>query len=208
MRHYAHLTCTAPVREVQDEHGALAANDRRLAGGDPGPDALGPHEAEFVRELDGFYLATVNADGWPYIQYKGGPPGFVHVLDEHTLALADVRGNRQYLSAGNLRTSDKVALFFMRYATRKRLKVLGRARSVRLADEPELAARLGDVVTDGVVERLLVIDVEGLDWNCPQHITPRFTLEEIEQGVAGLQERIEELERENRRLRVAVGSGS
>ncbi|WP_433802087.1 pyridoxamine 5'-phosphate oxidase family protein [Actinomycetospora sp. CA-084318] len=207
MSRYAHLTCTAPVREVQDEHGSLAANDRRLAGGDTGPDALGPVETEFVTGLDGFYLGTVNADGWPYIQYKGGPPGFVHVLDEHTLALADVRGNRQYLSAGNLRTDDRVALFFMRYATRTRLKVLGRARSVRIDEAPELAARLADLRTDGAVERLLVVDVEGLAWNCPQHITPRFTVEEIEQGVAGLQARIEELERENRRLRAVSASG-
>ena len=201
MSRFAHLTYTAPVREVQQELGSLAANDRRLAGGDPGPDLLGPAEQEFVTELDGFYLATVNADGWPYIQYRGGPPGFVHVLDEHTLALADVRGNRQYLSAGNLRTNDKVAVFFMQYSTRTRLKVLGRARWVRLEDEPALAARLADVATDGRVERLIVIDVEGVDWNCPQHITPRFTVAEIEQGVAHLQARIEELERENRRLR-------
>jgi uncharacterized protein len=187
MSRFAHLTTTAPVREVRTEHGSLAATERLLGTGDPGPDPLGPAETEFVTGLDGFYLGTVNADGWPYIQYRGGPPGFVHVLDEHTLALADVRGNRQYLSAGNLRTSDKVALFFMRYATRTRLKVLGRARSVRPDEAPELAARLADVHTDGAVERLLVIDVEGLSWNCPQHITPRFTLEEIEQGVAGLQ---------------------
>ncbi|MDL5159909.1 pyridoxamine 5'-phosphate oxidase family protein [Actinomycetospora termitidis] len=203
MSRFAHLTSTAPVRAVQEEQGSLRANARRLAGGDAEPDALGPLETEFVGDLDGFYLATVNADGWPYIQYRGGPAGFVHVLDEHTLAFADVRGNRQYLSAGNLRTSDKVALFFMRYSTRTRLKVLGHARSVRLDEEPELAARVSDVRTDGVVERLVVVDVEGVDWNCPQHITPRFTVDEIQEGVGVLQARIEELERENRRLRSA-----
>ncbi|MCD2186999.1 pyridoxamine 5'-phosphate oxidase family protein [Actinomycetospora soli] len=207
MSRFAHLTSTAPVRAVQEEQGSRRANERRLVGGDRERDALGPAETEFVGDLDGFYLATVNDDGWPYVQYRGGPPGFVHVLDEHTLAFADVRGNRQYLSAGNLRTSDKVALFFMRYSTRTRLKVLGRARSVRVDEDPALAARLADVRTDGVVERLLVIDVEGLDWNCPQHITPRFTVDEIEQGIVGLRARIEELERENRRLR-AVGSAS
>ncbi|MCE0444922.1 pyridoxamine 5'-phosphate oxidase family protein [Streptomyces tricolor] len=132
-----------------------------------GPTVWGADEAEFIEARDGFYLGTVSETGWPYIQFRGGPPGFVHVLDAQTLAFVDVRGNRQYITAGNIRGNDRVSLFFMDYAHRTRLKVFGRAEIRDPAEFPDLVGRSGDARTDGHAEWLLVVRVEGLAWNCP-----------------------------------------
>ncbi|MBI3716176.1 MAG: pyridoxamine 5'-phosphate oxidase family protein [Betaproteobacteria bacterium] len=140
---------------------------------------LGPQEAEFIAARDGFYLATVNEDGWPYIQFRGGPPGFVKVLDDTRLAFADFRGNRQYLSAGNIAAQSKTSLFFMDYANQRRLKVFAEAKAIPLAEAGELT-RLVDTGDDSAsVERIVIFAVKAFDWNCPQHITPRYTIEEI-----------------------------
>lgn len=130
-------------------------------------DALGEQEIEFIAARDSFYLATVNSEGWPYVQHRGGPRGFLKVLDAHTLAFDDLRGNRQLVSTGNLAGNDKVSLLLMDYPNRARLKILGRAR-VQEAREPK-----------SKVERVMVIEVVGFDWNCPAHITPRYTEEEL-----------------------------
>jgi predicted pyridoxine 5'-phosphate oxidase superfamily flavin-nucleotide-binding protein len=138
-------------------------------------------------------MATVGETGWPYIQHRGGPAGFVRVLDGSTIGFADFRGNRQYISVGNLAGYDRVSLFFMDYASKTRLKLLGRARVVG-ADDPAVKESLAVPGYRGLPERGLLIQVEAFDWNCSQHITPRFTLPEIETATAPLRARIEELE--------------
>jgi uncharacterized protein len=163
-------------------------------GGAPDRDALGPDETAFVAERDSFYMGTVSADGWPYVQHRGGPPGFLRVLDAHTLAFADLRGNRQLLSTGNVAREARVALFLMDYPGRRRLKFIGRARVVDAADDPALADRVAPPALRKKVERVWTIDVVGFDWNCPAYITPRFTASEVEEALAPLRARIAELE--------------
>lgn len=154
---------------------------------------LGPTEAAFIAARDSFYMATVSQTGWPYVQHRGGPAGFVRVLGETALGFADFRGNRQYISVGNLVKEDRVSLFFMDYPNRTRLKLLGRARAVELDDTATLEKlELPDYRAR--VERGIVIKVEGFDWNCPQHITPRFTSADIADAVQPLHQRIAELE--------------
>jgi predicted pyridoxine 5'-phosphate oxidase superfamily flavin-nucleotide-binding protein len=202
MSRYAELAFTDTVRQVQAEQGSATAMSRMLDG--TAKDELGPDEAAFLTARDGVYLATVGATGWPYVQYRGGPPGFLHVLDRHTLGFADVRGNRQYISTGNLRGNDRVALFAMDHARRMRLKLLGRAEVVALDADPALTARLTDIVTDGRPERLVLIHVEGVQPNCPQHITPRWSEAELEEALRPLRTRLVELEEENARLRAGT----
>ncbi|MDH3701843.1 MAG: pyridoxamine 5'-phosphate oxidase family protein [Alphaproteobacteria bacterium] len=148
--------------------------------------------AGFIGERDSFYLGTASADGQPYIQHRGGKPGFLKVLDAKTLAFADFKGNRQYISAGNLTENDKAYIFLMDYPNRRRIKIWGRARVVD--DDPALLARLADPDYAGTPEQVVVFDIAAWDVNCPQHITPRFTEEVIARVVAPLQVRIVELE--------------
>jgi predicted pyridoxine 5'-phosphate oxidase superfamily flavin-nucleotide-binding protein len=165
---------------------------------------LGPEEVAFITERDSFYLATVSETGWPYLQHRGGPPGFLRVLDEHTLAFADLKGNRQLLSTGNLSGgNDRTALFLMDYPQRTRLKIIGHARVLDAGEEPELARRVApDDVLLARTERVFVVDVVSFDWNCAQYITPRHTMEDIELHVAApLRARIAELE-----ARLGVGN--
>jgi predicted pyridoxine 5'-phosphate oxidase superfamily flavin-nucleotide-binding protein len=158
-------------------------------------------EAAFIAERDSFYIASVSESGWPYVQHRGGPQGFLHVLDEKTLAFADFRGNRQYISIGNLAANDRASLILMDYPGRRRLKIYARVESKRLADDPALAQRLANTGYHAKTERILLLHLEAFDWNCPQHITPRFTEAEISEAVAPLRRRVEELEAENRSLR-------
>ncbi len=151
--------------------------------------------ARFIAERDSFYLGTASADGQPYIQHRGGKPGFLKVLDEHTLAFADFSGNRQYVSMGNLSENDRTFIFLMDYPNRRRIKIWGRAEVVE--DDAGLLERLADADYDGRPERAFVIHVEAWDVNCPQYITPRFTEEEIEPA-------IRELERRNEMLQARV----
>jgi hypothetical protein len=150
--------------------------------------------AQFIGERDSFYLGTANADGQPYIQHRGGKPGFLKVIDDKMLAFADFRGNRQYISAGNLEENDKAYLFLMDYPNRRRIKIWGRARVVD--DDADLLARLVDADYDGVPEQAVVFEITAWDVNCPQHITPRFTEDEVAKFVAPLKQRIAELEAE------------
>lgn len=160
-----------------------------------GPDPLGAPEAAFIARRDSFYLASVNTDGWPYLQHRGGPPGFLRVLDDHTLGFADLSGNRQLLTTGNVSANDRVALFLMDYARRERLKLIGHAEVVAAKDDPALAAELAPAgVALRLVERVFRIRVAGFDWNCPNYITPRFTAGEVERAAAPLRRRIAELE--------------
>ena len=159
--------------------------------------------AALLANTNSFYFATASADGQPYIQHRGGPKGFIKVLDKHTIAFADYSGNRQYISVGNLGGNDRVSLMLMDYASRQRLKILGRVRLVSEAEDPALMAQLRLPGYRAQVERAFVIDVEAFDWNCPQHITPRFTEAEIEQAVQPLRAELEQLHLELARLRAA-----
>ncbi|HWP67015.1 MAG TPA: pyridoxamine 5'-phosphate oxidase family protein [Candidatus Limnocylindria bacterium] len=156
-------------------------------------DPLGPTEAEFIAARDSFYMATVTETGWPYVQHRGGPPGFLRVLGPTTLAFADYEGNHQMVSTGNLAGDRRVALFLMDYAHRRRLKVLGRARVIDAREQPDLVAQFV-VSPQAHVERVVEIEVLSFDWNCPQHITPRFTAEEIAAVVEPLRRQIAELQ--------------
>jgi predicted pyridoxine 5'-phosphate oxidase superfamily flavin-nucleotide-binding protein len=159
------------------------------------PDRLGPEEREFVSLRDSFAMATVTPDGWPYVQHRGGPPGFLKALDEQTLAFADFKGNRQLITTGNLSAGDRVALLVIDHARRERLKILGRARVLDAREHPELADRLSPTpALRKKVERLVLIEVVAFAWNCPAWITPRYTAAEIEEMVGPLRRRIEELE--------------
>jgi predicted pyridoxine 5'-phosphate oxidase superfamily flavin-nucleotide-binding protein len=155
--------------------------------------------AAFLASRDSFYLATANAQGQPYIQHRGGPRGFLRVLDEGTLAFADFRGNLQYITQGNLAENDRAFLFLMDYARRRRIKIWGRARVVE--DDPALLQKLADPAYEGRPEQAIVLRVEAWDINCPQHIPQRFDAEQVASAVAALQARIAELERENAVLR-------
>lgn len=184
-RAFSDLAFTPTVRALQSELGSreLYASldtfaDRR--------DALTPREASFIATLDGFAQASVGETGWPYAQHRGGPPGFLKVLDRRTLGYADFRGNVQYVSAGNLRRNDRVAMLLIDHAKRRRLKILGHARLVTAAEDPQLVARVTLPEYDAVVERAVIITVAAYDWNCPQHITPRFTTAEVEAAIAPL----------------------
>ena len=198
MNRFAQIAFTPAVKAVQAAQGSRAAYARGEADPASRNAALTEAEAAFLADRDSLYIASVGETGWPYIQHRGGPRGFVRVLDPHTIGFADYRGNRQYINVGNLSGDDRVSLFAMDYPNRRRLKLLGRARTVG-PDEPELLARLSEP-EGGRVERGIVIRIEGFDWNCPQWITPRFTAEDIAPAVGSLKARIAELEAEVARL--------
>jgi len=142
---------------------------------------------QFLAQRDSFYMASVNQDDWPYVQHRGGPKGFMKVIDEHTLGFADFSGNRQYVSAGNFKHNDKVSLFFMDYPRRRRLKILGRVTSVSLA-ETDLIEQLQLEGNRAKVERGFIIKVEAYDWNCPKFITQRYDTEQVQDLMASLVE--------------------
>lgn len=197
---FAQLAFTPGVQRHQRQHGS----DRAYRGMMAGPaevDRLGPDEMLFLSERDSFYLGTVGETGWPYIQHRGGPTGFLKVLDENTIGFADLRGNRQYITRGNLDHDDRVSLFLMDYANRTRLKILGRARAVE--DDADLIGRLSVGGYPAKVERAIVIDVEGINWNCQQHIPQLFPADAVHEALDSLRQRIAELEQQNAELREA-----
>ncbi|WP_428422465.1 pyridoxamine 5'-phosphate oxidase family protein [Methylibium sp.] len=191
-RAYADLAFTPAVRALQTQAGSRTHYARLDHLEDRG-DSLTDDEVAFITARDGFYQATVSETGWPYVQYRGGAKGFLEVIDDKTLGYADVRGNRQYISAGNLTNDDRVALFLMDYATQRRLKIMGRALLLPAEEGRDLLS-LHDLRNKASrVERVVMIRVEAFDWNCPQHITPRFTLAEVAELVAPLQEEVQRL---------------
>jgi predicted pyridoxine 5'-phosphate oxidase superfamily flavin-nucleotide-binding protein len=202
-RRYPAIAFTDDVKAVQHERGSDTFYDRkRIAGAASAePDALTDDEVEFLSERDGFYLATVSETGWPYVQHRGGPPGFVRVLDEQTIGWADFRGNLQYISTGNLGGDDRVAIITVDYARRRRLKIFGHARIVTADEDPDLIRSLSDPSYDAVVERGVVVTVDAYDWNCPQHITPRFSAAELEPALTDMRQRLSDLEAENAALK-------
>jgi predicted pyridoxine 5'-phosphate oxidase superfamily flavin-nucleotide-binding protein len=174
-----------------------------MEGGGTSRDRLGPDESAFIAERDSFYMATVGSTGWPYVQHRGGPRGFLKVIGDSRVAFADFRGNRQYVSTGNLATDNRVAIIMVDYPRQARLKLLGRAEVFEGEQANEWIERLRDAGYKAVIERVYVIQVEAFDWNCPQHITPRFTADQIQEALAPFELRMQELERENKKLREA-----
>lgn len=196
---YLDLASTPSVRAAQEANGSgeFWANFE----GDRPSGRLTRGAAAFIAERDSLYMATVSDSGWPYVQHRGGPPGFIRVLDEKTLAIPDFRGNRQYISTGNLAANDRAALFLMDYPNRRRLKIYAHVEARDLAADPELAAKLTLPGYRAKVERGLIIHLVAFDWNCPQHITQRFSEAELAPALAPLRARLEELEAENQALR-------
>jgi predicted pyridoxine 5'-phosphate oxidase superfamily flavin-nucleotide-binding protein len=191
---FAEIAFTPKVRAEQEARGSRA-NYARMELGDALNDALTERETQFIAERDTFYMASVSETGWPYVQHRGGPPGFVKVLDAETIGFADFRGNRQYVSVGNLTGDDRVAMILVDYPSRSRLKLLGHAQIVG-PEQIELLATLQTPGYRAKVERGFLVRIAAFDWNCPQHITPRFTEAQIATATAPLRARIETLERE------------
>jgi uncharacterized protein len=178
-RRFAELAFTPLVKQQQQIHGSRRQYQRVEESANRG-DRLGPYEQSFIQARDGFYMATISETGWPYIQFRGGPKGFLHVIDDRTIGFADLRGNKQYISVGNLGHDNRVSLFLMDYVAQQRLKILGTAQ-IYEGDSAakEWIERLRTDEKEDWPERAMVIRVEAFDWNCQQHIPQRFTLQEL-----------------------------
>jgi predicted pyridoxine 5'-phosphate oxidase superfamily flavin-nucleotide-binding protein len=190
---FAEIAFTPSVKAAQARYGASAMSEHYGRAPERG-DTLTDLEKGFIRERDSFYQATVAETGWPYVQFRGGPTGFLHVIDDRTVGYADFRGNRQYVSVGNITADERIALILLDYPRRRRLKILGRATVVDRANDP---TRVGALEVPGYrarVERGVIIAIEAFDWNCPQHIKPRFTEDEVMAVVNPLRKRVAELE--------------
>ncbi|CAD7052691.1 pyridoxamine 5'-phosphate oxidase [Pseudorhizobium endolithicum] len=176
---FSQLMFTAPVQALQSRHGSRGAYEQFAEPEAPANDRLGALEQTFLSQRDSFYMASISQSGWPYVQHRGGPKGFLKVLDERTIGFADYSGNRQYVSVGNFATDDRVSLILVDYLARRRLKVLGRVRILERGKDDESLAQVQDESYPARVERGIMIAVEAFDWNCPQHIVPRYTEEEL-----------------------------
>jgi predicted pyridoxine 5'-phosphate oxidase superfamily flavin-nucleotide-binding protein len=205
-RRFHELAFTRLVKEHQEEHGSRRQYERMEQSVLQG-NTLGPAEQDFIQRRDSFYMASVSETGWPYVQHRGGPRGFVRIVNPGLLGFADLRGNKQYVSLGNLDHDPRVAIFFMDYPNQTRLKILGR---VEVHEHDEQAPALiesfrptdkSDAATSDVIERVILIHVEAYDWNCPQHITPRYTIEELHEVLAPVRDKLATLEAENAALR-------
>jgi predicted pyridoxine 5'-phosphate oxidase superfamily flavin-nucleotide-binding protein len=202
---------TPSVEAAQREYGSHAAMQRLLTGWDT-DGVLGAEEIAFLGERDSFYLGTVGESGWPYVQHRGGPPGFLKVLGTEEgsslLGWADYRGNRQYVSVGNLKASARVSLFLMDYRGQQRLKILGEARVVDARNDaaPALAEQVSTPGYRAHVERVITVRVVGYDWNCPQHITPRWTRAELAPTLQKLHDELAGLRNRNRRLEEEIAA--
>jgi uncharacterized protein len=196
---FGSLVFTPVIKALQERYGSRRQYARREASGFA-PDGLGPPEKEFLAACDSFYMASVGATGWPYVQHRGGPKGFLNMIDEHTIAFADFRGNKQFVSTGNLTTDDRVALILVDYPRQARLKILGHVKILEGADAKKWSDKVREPDYDAIVERVLVIHVEAFDWNCPQHIIPRFTEEQIRSALDPIEKRMQALVQQNEEL--------
>jgi uncharacterized protein len=197
---FGSLVFTPLVKKLQERYGSRRQYERMENFG-PTQDRLTEFETEFLAQRDSFYMATTGATGWPYVQHRGGPKGFLKVIDDRTLAFGDLRGNKQYISTGNLLTDDRVAIIMVDYPRQARLKILGR---IEVFEGEKAEGWLDKVRMRGEktpYERVFVIHVEAYDWNCPQHITPRYSVEELRDGMKDVEQRIHSLEQENDALR-------
>jgi len=200
---FTELAFTDSVKAQQEKYGTRSAYARMEQGG-KFRNQLTWQEQAFIKNRDSFYLASVGENAWPYMQFRGGPKGFLKVTGDNTLAFADFRGNGQYISTGNFLDNKKTMLFLMDYPNKKRLKIWAEAEVLDPVDHPELVEQLTPQDYEATVERIIVFKVHAFDWNCPQHITPRYTQEEIKDSQQKLTTRIAELEAENESLRRQV----
>lgn len=189
MDHFGDIAFTPSVQLHQCRRDSRETY-QRMAGASPPPVGLGPEEATFLADRDSFYLATVGEAGWPYVQHRGGPVGFIHVVDATHLAWVERAGNRQFVTAGNLDHDDRVALIAVDYPNRRRLKLFGHARW-SLDPDPDICAALG---ITGRLEGLVTMEVVAFDWNCPKFITPRYTAGQVRKLTSALTARIADLE--------------
>ncbi|MFZ5616327.1 MAG: pyridoxamine 5'-phosphate oxidase family protein [Pseudomonadota bacterium] len=199
---FGDIAFTDAVKAAQSANGSrdfceqMSAKDRDFI--------LGPREAAFLAARDHFYMATVSETGWPYVQHRGGPPGFIQILGERRFAFPDFRGNRQYISVGNLSADARAAFFFIDYPNRARLKALANITTKTVGEAPEIIERFAALGYRAAIERVFVADVAALDWNCSQHITPRFTADEMTPVVGKLMDEIDALKEENAALRARL----
>jgi predicted pyridoxine 5'-phosphate oxidase superfamily flavin-nucleotide-binding protein len=200
MTNFGSFVFTPVVKALQERYGSRRQY-AKLEKAAASPARFGAEESSFIAARDSFYLASVGAAGWPYVQHRGGPTGFLKVVDDRTIAFADFSGNKQFISAGNLMTDPRVALILVDYPHQARLKMLGRAEILEGESAGEWIGRVRDSRYKAAIERVFVIHVEAFDWNCQQHITPRYTAQEIQDAMAPIERQLRQLEQENERLR-------
>ena len=200
---FGNLAFTPLVKQLQERYGSRKQYERMEQSG-ASQDRLTDFEREFLADRDTFYWATTGSTGWPYVQHRGGPKGFLKVIDDRTLAFVDFRGNKQYITTGNLLSDDRVAIILVDYPHQARLKILGRVEIFEGVKAEKWLARVRVPGYKATIERVFVIHIEAYDWNCPQHITPRYTAEEVQEGMRSVQERIQTLEQQNEELKKEV----
>ncbi|KUJ77567.1 pyridoxamine 5'-phosphate oxidase family protein [Ruegeria profundi] len=204
-RAFSELTFTPAVRAHQERMGSARTYAKFIEGGPQQGHQIGAAEKAFIEARDGFYQSTVSETGWPYVQYRGGPVGFLKVLGPQTIGYADLSGNKQYISRGNLDGNDRIALILMDYANQQRLKILGR---VEFTEGEAAATSLYPEGAETPAERAAIIRVEALDWNCPRHITPRFTEDELRPHLNALGQQLQQLQAENEKLKQQLAQRS
>lgn len=204
-RAFSELTFTPAVRAHQERMGSARTYAKFIEGGPQQGHQIGAAEKAFIEARDGFYQSTVSETGWPYVQYRGGPVGFLKVLGPQTIGYADLSGNKQYISRGNLDGNDRIALILMDYANQQRLKILGR---VEFTEGEAAATSLYPEGAETPAERAAIIRVEALDWNCPRHITPRFTEDELRPHLNALGKQLQQLQAENEKLKQQLAQRS
>lgn len=203
-RAFAEIAFTPTVRAAQAFYGSAKAYGKFLTSDADAGNRLGPRETQFIEARDSAFQATVSETGWHYVQHRGGPRGFLKVLDDSRVAYADLSGNRQYVSLGNLQSDDRVSLILVDYPNQARLKIWGRVSFVEIDDDPGLVTELAAVYPKARPERAVMITIEAFDWNCPQHIPQRLTAEEYDDVLAPLRSELESLRAENAQLKAAT----
>lgn len=197
---FGSLVFTPAVKALQERYGSRRQYERLEQRGEV-QGGLGPDEKEYIRERDTFYMASIGESGWPYVQHRGGPKGFLKAIDSNTLAFADFRGNKQYISTGNLLVNNRAALILVDYPRQLRLKILGRVEIFEGEKANDWLSKVRDPEYKATTERVYVIRIEAFDWNCQQHIIPRFTLDEIRSVLEPIEKEMQDLQQQNEDLR-------
>jgi predicted pyridoxine 5'-phosphate oxidase superfamily flavin-nucleotide-binding protein len=197
-KNFAAIAFTDAVKALQEKYGSRSSYERMEKFNVV--DELSDNEIDFIANRDSFYMASIGENNFPYIQHRGGPKGFLKVLDKNRISFIDFSGNKQYITVGNMETNNNVALFLMDYPAKARLKIFAKTEIVELKDNSELLATLDLDDYKFRAERMMIFHIEAFDWNCPQHITPRFTADEIQIALQPQQEYIAKLVEENERL--------